>query len=157
LAKLKKSDTLSVITIQRRVGVETDLSAFGGKGINTMIAQGPPGWNQLEQPVVAEMRGVWEAAAQVESAGKVEQLVLEWRKRVGGMVLQTLCQQAVNRGRSAPLCCGEKLDHHRGQTKTVLTLLGAITVRRRYYRYGRCRWMRGWAGRALSAIISRRR
>jgi hypothetical protein len=80
--------------------MESDLSAFGGKGINTMIAQGPPGWNQLEQPVVAEMRRVWEAAAQVE------QLVLEWRKRVGGMVLQTLCQQAVNRGQSAPSAVG---------------------------------------------------
>ena len=118
-----------------------------------MIAQGQPGWEQLEQQVVAEMRVVWEAAAQSESAEKVEQLVLEWRQRAGGRVMQALCQQAVGRHQSAPLCCGEKMDHHSGQTKTVLTLLGAITVRRRYYRCGRCRrnvfpadeWL-GWKG-----------
>ena len=30
------------------------------------------------------------------------------------------------------------MDHHSGQTKTALTLLGAITVRRRHYRCERC-------------------
>lgn len=87
---------------------------------------------------MAEVRGLWQAVQRLGSAEKVEQLVLEWRKRAGEQVMQALCQQAVDQRQPAPRCCGQKVDHHSGQTKTVLTLLGAITVRRRYHRCERC-------------------
>jgi len=120
-----------------------------------MIAQQQSQWEQLEQQVLAEVRAVWEAAQQAGSAEKMEQLVLQWRAGIGAMVMQALCQEAVSRREQAkrPMCCGVGMDHHSGLTKTVVTLLGTITVRRRCYRCLRCgasllpadEWLR-WKG-----------
>lgn len=120
-----------------------------------MIAQQQSQWEQLAQQVMAEVREVWEAGEQAGSAEQLEQVVLEWRARAGGMVMQALCQEAVGRKEQAqvPICCGGRMDHHSRLAKTVLTLLGPITVRRRYYRCLRCgrsllpadEWL-GWKG-----------
>lgn len=39
---------------------------------------------------MAEVRGLWQAVQRLGSAEKVEQLVLEWRKRAGEQVMQAL-------------------------------------------------------------------
>jgi hypothetical protein len=117
-----------------------------------MIAQQESPWEQLAQQVVGEMRRVWEAGEQAGSAEQLEQVVLEWRARAGGMVMQALCQEAVGRKEQAqvPICCGGRMDHHSRRAKTVLTLLGAVRVVRRYYRCLRCGGSRfpadGWLG-----------
>lgn len=105
-----------------------------------MIAQQQSQREQLEQQVVAEVRELWEAAQEAGSAEKMEQLVLQWRAGIGATVMQALCQEAAQQRERAqvPVCCGERMDHHSRIAKTVLTLLGPIRVRRRYYRCLRC-------------------
>jgi len=120
-----------------------------------MIAQSQSQWEQLAQQVLAEVREVWEAGKQAGSAEELEQMVLEWRARAGGLVMQALCQEAVARREQAqvPICCGGRMDHHSRLSKGVLTLVGPIRVRRRYYRCLRCgrslfpadAWL-GWPG-----------
>jgi len=105
-----------------------------------MITQEQQAWEQLAQQVMAEVRRVWEAGGQAENAEQLEQAVLEWRARTGKLVLQSLSQEAVRRceQEQTPMCCSRRMDYHSRQDRTVLTLLGSATVRRRYYRCLRC-------------------
>jgi hypothetical protein len=120
-----------------------------------MIAQQTEAWEQLQQQMIGELRQVWEAAGGVANADALEQLVRPWRARVGVKVLEALCQQAVSAREQTQVqvCCGQRMDHHSRRPKTVLTLLGQVTVRRRYYRCLQCgasrfpadAWL-GWKG-----------
>lgn len=105
-----------------------------------MVAEMESGWEQLANQVMAELRELWEETGAAETAEALEQSVLEWRNRVGRAVHQELRQQAVRRAEreQVPVCCGTRMDHHSLQPKTVVSLLGVTTVRRRYYRCLSC-------------------
>jgi len=97
---------------------------------------------QLLRCVEAETEVLVEQIAKAPNAGAMEHAVLEWRTRVGKVVMQTACQDVVERQEEAArggLCCGAAMTLHSRREKTVLTLLGAVTVTRRYWRCPRCR------------------
>jgi hypothetical protein len=74
---------------------------------------------------------------------------------LGEKLMQALSQEALRRReqRETPCCCGEMMDHHSQRCRSVVTLLGTLQVRRRYYRCLRCGkslfpaddWL-GWQG-----------
>jgi len=105
-----------------------------------MVADQQQQWEQLAERVSAELREVWEAATETKSAEELEQAVLEWRGRVGRVVMEAVCQAVVRERerRQVQVCCGERMDHHSQRGKSVLTLLGAVRVKRRYWRCLRC-------------------
>ncbi len=105
-----------------------------------MVADQEQQWEQLAERVREELRAVWEGAGEATSAAALEQSVLEWRNRTGRVVFEALCQAVVEaRERSQPqVCCGRRMDHHSRQAKSVLTLLGGVRVKRRYWRCLEC-------------------
>jgi hypothetical protein len=104
-----------------------------------MIAQQQQTQEQLGRQVVEELRELWEAAGAMKDAEALELAVQAWQRKMGRRVMEALCQEAIRgREQKAPACCGERMDNHSRQARTVKTLLGDVRVRRRYYRCLRC-------------------
>ncbi len=119
-----------------------------------MIAEGRQAQEELGQQLVGELRQLWEAAGQLESADALETTVQAWQRGVGRRVMEALCQEAIRRRQEqAPQCCGERMDNESLRPRTVKTMLGDVRVWRRYYRCLGCgrrlfaadQWL-GWEG-----------
>ena len=106
-----------------------------------MIAHKVVGSQQLERLAVEQVRALWGRLAAVESGEAAEQLALEWSRALGRRVLEAGLQarlEAVEAEADRGCTCGARLGVHSRQARTVLTLLGAVRLRRRYLRCGRC-------------------
>lgn len=106
-----------------------------------MIADEEHFRKHLMQCVEEEVQVFVAQVLEAPDAEAAEQYALEFRRRVGTKAMQVACQERVDRREAAergPQCCGEPMVVHSRREKTVLTLLGAITVLRRYWHCRRC-------------------
>jgi len=119
-----------------------------------MIAQATTQWERIAQVVMNELAEVWEQARQGPDGETVEQQVFAWSRRVGRQVLEAALQAKVEQQESAEvICCGRAMHREVRERREALTLLGPVTVRRRYLRCPQCRahsrpadqWL-GWRG-----------
>jgi hypothetical protein len=110
----------------------------------------------LARLVADEIQLLWGQLMAAASPEAAEQLTLEWSRRVGRQVLGAALQAQVEKveAQAERGChCGARQWVHSHQPRTVLTLLGATRVKRRYLRCPRCRqhrvpadeWL-GWRG-----------
>jgi len=107
------------------------------------------------QSVAEELRPLWEALDGTESADALEVAVLTCQRRAGALVMQALAQEAICRREQAQLhvCCGKAMDNESRRAKTVVTVVGTVRLKRRYYRCLACgkrrfpadEWL-GWRG-----------
>lgn len=119
-----------------------------------MIAEGRQAQEELGRQVMEELRQLWEAAGQSESADALEATVQAWQRGLGCRVMEVLCQEAIRRCQErAPACCGQRMDTQDRRSRTVTTMLGDVRVWRRYYHCEQCgrrlfaadAWL-GWEG-----------
>jgi len=99
-----------------------------------MVAQFADERERVAQAVLREFDGLWGGLTEAESGQEVESRVLAWTRQVGRVVLGAVLQAKIEaREREVPNCCGQPMWEHSRQLRTVLTMLGPVTVRRRYY------------------------
>lgn len=125
-----------------------------------MIAQVVAQKEQLLQAVQKEFLGVWEEVLQAKDGEAAERRVQEWSRQLGRRVLEEALQEAIERKEAADkICCGRPMLRRVRERRQVLTLLGAVRVRRRYLLCPRCQrharpaddWL-GWPGGFSPAV-----
>ena len=97
---------------------------------------------ELEQRVLALGREMWEAIMADDcSAAQAEERVVELSRTLGREVLsQGLSERyGKQQGRYRTCSCGQQQRFEGYRTRQVMTVLGAVTYRRAYYRCGACR------------------
>ena len=107
------------------------------------------------QAVAQELRPLWEGLDETGSADALEAAVQSWQRRAGGLVMQALAQEAICRReqRQTQLCCGKPMDNESRRARTVVTVVGTVRLKRRYYHCLACgkrrfpadEWL-GWKG-----------
>jgi hypothetical protein len=101
-----------------------------------MIAEDEQRREQLVACIAAEVQALWAQLDGMASGDALEAAVQEASRRLSAVMMQTLTQEAIQRREqgASPRCCGHAMDHHSRRTRTVVTLVGTLQVRRRYYR-----------------------
>lgn len=105
-----------------------------------MIADDKQTLERLTAQITASVQQLWEEAGHLTDADALERAVQLWQRLTGKEVMETLCQQAIERREQAekPVCCGRNLKVHSRQARVITTLLGTVRLRRRYYRCPHC-------------------
>jgi hypothetical protein len=125
-----------------------------------MIAEIEALRERVQEAMLREFAGVWEALAEAQDAAEIEQRIHLWSRQVGRQVLEAGLQAAiVRREQAGEQCCGKRMERHARERREVLTLLGPVRMWRRYWRCEQCRahrrptdeWL-GWRGGFSGAV-----